>query len=242
MQLKELLQHVTEEVLQDRAAVVSGPSKRMWSDFLAVRYFNQAEQMFARETYCIIDNASSFCTVTLVAGTGEYALDASVMQVLSARMSDNGVDMTRVTHDKINAAIAAGALISTSNPWGMLASPSYPWIWSTDEALRRIRIYPIPDAAAAVNTVQLRVVRMPSVPLSLSALTAEPQIPAEYHMSLCDWVIYRALTHQDVDGNNRKEAMNFRAEFMVSIKEARANIKRLTQPPGQIVFGAWGNG
>jgi hypothetical protein len=231
MQLKELLQHCAEEVLQDRASVVSGPNKRMWSDTTLVRYLNQAEQMFARGAYCIVDNSSSICTVTLVNGTSEYALDSSIMQVLNARMSDNGVDMTRVTHDKINASIAVGSL----------ASPSYPWIWSLDEGGRKLRVYPTPDATAAVNTLKLRVIRMPTAALSLSALTAEPQIPVEYHLSLCDWVAYRALTHQDVDATNRKEAMNFRAEFMASIKEARAAYKRLYQPPGQVVFGAWGN-
>lgn len=232
MQLKELLQHIASEVLQDRAAVVSGPNKRMWSDATLVRYLNQAEQMFARQSYSLVDNSSSICTITLVNGTGEYAIDNSILQVLSVRMSDSGTDMTRVTHEKINNAIIVGAL----------ASPSYPWVWSLDEAAHKLRIYPVPDATAAANTLKLRVIRMPTTALSLSAQTAEPQIPSEYHLSLCDWVAYKALTHQDVDGSNRKEAMNFRAEFMASIKEARAAYKRLSQPPGQVVFGAWGNG
>lgn len=232
MQLKELLEHVTAEVLQDRAAIVSGPSKHLWSDALAVRYFNEAEQMFARKTYCLLDSTSSICTITLVAGTSEYALDSSIKQVLNVRMSDNGVDMKRATHEEIDVSIQVGAL----------ASPSYPWVWSTDEGSRVLRVYPVPDATAALNTLKIRVIRMPTTALSLSALTAEPQIPEEYHLNLCDWVAYRALTHQDVDGNNRKEALQFRAEFMNAIKDARAETKRLYQPPGKVKFGGWGNG
>jgi hypothetical protein len=232
MQLKELLEHSMADVLQDRAAIVSGPAKRMWSDTAAVRYFNQAEQMFARKTYCIVDSSSAFCTITLVDGTSEYALDSSILQVLNVRMSDNGVDMTRATHEKISMAVNTGALVT----------PGYPWVWTTDEGVRKLRVYPVPDATAALNTLELRVIRMPSVALTLSALTAEPQIPVEHHLSLCDWVAYRALTTQDVDGSNRKEAMNFRAEFMSSIKDARADYKRLYQPPGMVTFGGWGNG
>lgn len=232
MQLKELLEHASAEVLQDRAALVSGPAKRVWSDAVLVRYFNEAEQRFARGTYCLIDSTSAFCTITLVAGTTEYALDSSILQVLNARMSDNTIDMKRVTHESLDAAIYAGAV----------ASPSYPWVWSLDEGTRLLRIYPTPDATAAANTLKIRVIRRPTSALSLSALTAEPQIPAEYHLALCDWVYYRALSHQDVDGSARKEAMAFRAEFTQAVKEARAEMKRLYQPPGSLCFGGWGNG
>lgn len=232
MQLKELLEHITSEVLQDRAALVSGPAKRIWSDTVIVRYLNEAEQRFARGAYCLFDSTSSLCTIQLVAGTSEYAIDSSILQVLNVRLSDSAFDMTRVTHAEINTSIQVGAL----------ATPSNPWHWSLDEGTRLLRVYPVPDAAAAANTLKLRVIRIPTTPLSLSALTAEPQIPAMYHLALCDWVYYRALTHQEVDGSARKEAMQFRAEFTQEMKEARAEFKRLYQPPGRVIFGAWGNG
>lgn len=232
MQLKELLEHASAEVLQDRAALVSGPAKRIWSDAVLVRYFNEAEQRFARGTYCLLDSTSALCTVTLVDGTSEYTLDPSILQVLSVRMSDNGVDMNRVTHNELSLSLQIGAV----------TSPSYPWVWSLDEGSRLLRVHPVPDATAALNTLKLRVIRRPTTALTLTNLTAEPQIPAEYHLALCDWVYYRALSHQDVDGSARKEAMAFRAEFTQAIKEARAETKRLYQPPGRIMFGGWGNG
>ena len=60
MTLEELLDHIGAHVLGDRAEYASGsPSSPLWPDTVLVRYLNQAQKLFARKTYCILDSDSA---------------------------------------------------------------------------------------------------------------------------------------------------------------------------------------
>lgn len=228
MQLQELLDHLGSEVLQDRPAIVSGGSSNLWSDTVLVRYLNQAQQLFARRTYCLLDATTTAVTqLALTAGVSTYTLHKSIVKVFSARLSDSTVDLN---------VRGRWAFTQVEVP------DKRPEFWAPNEEFRKIRLYPAPDAVSAALTLQLRVARMPIADLTLSALTAEPEIPVEYHLDLCDWVAYKALVHQEVDGEAEKAAAMFRNAFELSMRRARRDVQLLVNEPVGFQFGGWVHG
>lgn len=234
MQLQELLDHLGTEILQDRPAIVSGGSGNLWSDTVLIRYLNQAQQLFARRTYCLLDATTTAATqITLVAATGVYALHKSVLKVLSVRLSDSTVDLYAGSRNLFQPVVV--------DTFAQTNTPGRPSMWAPDEEYRKLRVFPAPDTASAALTLRLRVVRGPVADLTLNALTAEPEIPEEYHLDLCDWAAYRALSQQEVDGEAVAAAKGFKDSFMETIRVARRGAQILTDAPTTYQFGGWAN-
>ena len=96
MNLTELLQELRENILYDRSDRVAGADPFLWSDATLVRYINEAQRRFARQSLIIRDGSNNEATlVTLRDGVTEYALHPSVMGVLSARFAGDTADLAR---------------------------------------------------------------------------------------------------------------------------------------------------
>jgi len=243
---QELLNHLSKQILRDRPSTVTGGVHTpLWSNETLVLYLNQAQNLFARRTYCLIDSstadplgvdpvpgaATQFDTV---AGTAVYSLHASVLTVLSARLSTSTSDLSRVSHDELRPSYAPSLY-----PWPDLSTPpanQQPRMYSTQEGTKKIEFGPTPDA---VYTIILRVARLPLSPLSTSDLTASPEIPEEYHLDLCDWAAYLALSEPEVDGNAADRAAEYRGRFMDALRMARQDLHRSESAPLRHFFGGW---
>lgn len=234
---QELLKHLSTNILRDRPSTITGGvNVPLWPDETLIRYLNSAERFFARRTWCIKDNSTPAITqlsLTAVLGAS-YTLHKSVLKVLSARLSTEQTDLVRLTHGEMHPRTDYNPY-----PWpssSSIVTPGKPFYYSTDEATRKIEFLPAPDGN---YTVLLRVARLPSADLSLSALAATPEIPEEYHLDLCEWAAYLALKERDVDGNAKEMAAEHKGNFMAAVVMARQDVHRAEATPLKFHFGGW---
>jgi hypothetical protein len=248
MKLSDLLDELRSNILYDRHES-TGNDDRLWSDTALVRYINESQRRLAKRGLVIRDGTTAeVCNVTLVAGQTEYVLHPSILAIVSARMSDSAVDLTRFGHT---------ALATYSSPSTLFWDPSaitwpdgHPLAFSTDEYLSEddegtvatvtMRVYPTPRAEDAGDIIKLRVIRMPLDELTENNLSAIPEVPADHHMEMLDYAAYLALRIVDVDAGNAVRAEGFRQSFERSVKEARNLILKKLFAPQQWGFGRGG--
>lgn len=207
MNLGELIEHTRVVVLRDRAL----PSQ--WSDDSLTLWFNEAHDQFARRTHCLTDEDADFTQLTTEIGVSTYTLDERVVFVGEVWFSDD----TQPLRSAARARMPRGV------------GRSKPRIFSTDAGVRKLRLNPTPDAAYDLS---MYVARKPLKRL-LNA-TDVPEIDEDYHLMLCEWVAYRALRNNDVDGSNLIEADKFRANWEVAIRDAKRDVMRYRAAPQQL--------
>lgn len=255
MTLGELLKYLREAILNDRTDRVSGSSDYLWTDDTLVININEAQARFCRRGLVLRDGSTDEATlVTLREGVTEYPLHEAVLGVLSAKRVGQESDLTRVGH----AVLAGYRNLSNSwvDPTDMRRLPPGPPIaYATDETLSDadsatftqpvLRIYPTPTVEQAGQQVRLRVVRKPLCKLSLSAPSASPEIPEDYHIPMLDWAAHLALRIVDDDAGAPRRAMEFEAAFERHIREARTEVMRKLFAPMGHSFGqggwSWGS-
>jgi hypothetical protein len=244
MNLGELLQELRENILHDRSHRVSGAEDRLWSDATLVRYIDEAQRRLARQGLVIRDGSTPDVTVVAVEpNVAEYVLHPSIIAVLSARLQDARVDLTRTGHSVLSGyASPDHQAFDTS----MLADlpPGRPFAYTTDEQISMtetesfdapvLRLFPVPSEAA---TLRLRVVRNPIEQLRTTNLRAIPEVPSDYHLAMLDWAAYLALRIADVDAGMPGRAMEFRATFEATVTEARRLALRRVFAPKSWAFG-----
>lgn len=253
MTLAELLDELRTNLLNDRSDRVGGESDYLWSDQTLVRYINEAQRRFARESLILRDGSTGAVTeVTIVEGQSDYVLHEAVIAVVSARLQDTNVDIVRAGHTVFGTYHTPDPLYWDPSQLQML-TPGTPLAYGTDEEIAvsgavgdvvaervTFRLYPEPDAAADGDTIRLRVVRMPIDDLSLADLTATPEIPRDHHLEMLDWAAYLALRIVDQDAGSPKRALEFKALFEESVARARRVAMRKLFAPTQWGFGRHG--
>jgi hypothetical protein len=167
MNLGELRAYTRESVLRDVAGT------RQWSDPDLVRWLNDAQDIFARKTCCLLDDTSDFMQVTTVATQRDYTLDPRIVTVFAVSDADN----RRLR--KLAATIP------------LIASDGKPSAWS-QRGVNSLTLWPTPDDA---YTLTLLAARLPLAPMEIE--TDAPEIPGQWHLALCDWAGYRALRNTD---------------------------------------------
>jgi len=195
---QELLDYVRTDILRDTA------SPYLWSDDLIFRMLNEAQNAFARNTYILLSNSE---TIDITAGTSEYQLPATVLKVLSAALSGTAYDLMDYTHRRLPNSVSS--LSGT------------PRIFTCDEASNIIRFYPVPNAA---YTVVLRVAMLP-----MTQITADtsPEIPSVYHTDLAEYVAWRLLQSNDVDGESVGAADRHRRDWFERLSNAKRETYRM---------------
>ena len=230
MNAQELLDELRTNILRDTTNAVDASSADvLWSDATLLRYISDAESKFARRTRCLRDSTTTkVVEITLQAGVEYYPLHASIIGVMGASLPD--VPLRRTMEGTVNGApadIAGGTYAATKGATGK------PIWFSTDDAVRTLRVVPIPDEACDGIPVRLRVERLPLVQLSTTTLTTSPEIPVDYHLDLLEWAAFRALRNHDVDGENAQKANSHRAAFNTAVEEVALGIKMQALAPVQ---------
>lgn len=235
MNLEAMLKELRENILRDVTDQVSPSGNNyLWSDDALVRYINEGERRFARKTECLIDKTTPAVTqITLVDGVDEYPLDDRVINVLSAVC--NSYTLRKTNHDALAGFpgnISAGNVVVKAQQAGG------PLMFTTDEAARTLRVYPVPDARAAGQVVYLRVSRLPLAQLVASNLKAVPEVPEDHHLDLLEWAAYRALRNHDNDGENMNKASAHKTRFNEALTELSRESKRRSASPVQFGVNA----
>lgn len=248
--LTELLSLLRNAILNDRSARTGGSSDYLWTDETLITYINEAQRRFAVQGLVLRDGTTKEVTqVTLKAGVETYALHPAVLAIVSAKLTTQNADLTRVGHSTL--AAYRSPTDSWTDPAGYLTlPPGLPLAFSTDEQLSdaetgtlsqvTMRVYPKPSAAEDGQIIQLRVVRKPIETLRASAMSATPEIPEDHHIEMLDYAAYLALRIVDDDAGAPRRAAEFRATFDRNVADARRQALRKMFAPMEWGFGRGG--
>lgn len=249
MNLEDLLGILRGDILNDRSDRIDGTSDYLWSDETLVRYIDEAQRRFAKQSYVIRDSSTSeVVNVTVREGVTEYTLHPSVLFVISARIDGSMRDLHRMGHVSLGQFT-----VPNSIPY----SPAYeslpagaPIVYTTDETLGEdddgvqaavtLRIYPEPRAEDDGTVIKLRVVRLPIERLTINNLGAYPELPETHHLEMLDWAAYLALRIADHDAGNLKLAADYAASFGNHVREAQKLVLRKLFAPQPWGFGRHG--
>lgn len=243
MQLSEILVHV-RGVLDDRNdALVNGPPDELWDSDILCRYLMDGQRIFCRKAWPIVDATTpACCVIALQENIKVYPWHASVVAILSVTPNDTDIPLEGISYN----LMAPQPFTSLPDyyavpPLPMVEQPGRPGWYSTDEATRTLRIRPAPDANAVTSVVQLnlRVARLPINTLTPSTPDLSPEIPEEYHLDLCDYVVGRALMQPNVDTETRDEGAKFVAAYYQKLRAAKNDRLIAQRQPGRYVFGGW---
>ena len=178
-------------------------SPYLWdNDFLTGSLNSAAEETCIR-TRCIADSTSALCTIAVEADTAKYALDASVLGVMRARIAGER-NVLRLVNAKMLDDLEPGWDDPTHARKG---TPEYA-AFNLDEHC--IQLYPIP---AVVGDLRLSVWRLPTTAEQLVDDADVPAIPEQYHRELKHWVIYEAYSCPDAEKSDPQKAANAYAMF-----------------------------
>jgi hypothetical protein len=73
----------------------------------------------------------------------------------------------------------------------------------------------------------------------MAADTDTPEIPEDYHLSLCDWAAYRALDNNDPDGGAMVDGSPFRAKFEMAVRDAKRDVYWMRTGPNRVARSNW---
>jgi hypothetical protein len=254
MTLQDLLDELAQNILRDRSTIVSGPEDYLWSDATLIRYIDEAQNILARKGLVLRDATTPDVTeVALSDGESQYTLHPSIIAVISAKIAGDKGDLARTGHSALS-------LVQRPDPhffdpeYISTLPPGKPLAFATDEQIDSasgksgivsLRTYPEPNADYDNVVLQLRVVRKPLRRLTEDDLSAEPEVPEDYHLALLDWAAYRALRNIDTDVGAIDKANTFKNEFEAMVAQARTDAMRKLFAPMHWGFGrngfAWEN-
>jgi hypothetical protein len=250
MNVRDLLNELREGILHDFSDQVEGASDQLWSDARLVRYINEAHRRFARESLILRDGVTpQCCQIKTVAGQTTYALDKSVIAVLSLRMVGDNADLPRAGHSDFDTYREPDTrYFNTAQFYNM--PPGKALAYDTDETMLEddrgtwagvsLRLYPgiaVPYGGIVGN---MRVIRLPLNELTIDNLDAIPEVPEDYHLDMLDWAAYLALRIVDLDEGQPDRSKDFKTTFEEHIVTAQKNQKRKIQPRAQWGFGRGG--
>jgi hypothetical protein len=250
MQTGELLAELRDHMLRDVSDQVAGSSDYLWSDTGLIRYINEGQTRFARQTKCIRDASTpTVCQFTTVANQAFYTLDPHIISVLSARMAGDQADLARAGHSDLDTYRQPDTYFFDPSQLSSMP-PGKPVAWTTDEGViqdvtgsytaAQLRLYPVPLAPYSGIVVNMRVARLPLVPLSLSVPDGVPEVPEEHHMDFLNWAAYLALRGVDLDvagGGAWDRAKEFRAAFDDAVNDMKKDAQSKMFKPLQWAFG-----
>jgi len=140
-------------------------------------YANEAEKMICRDAEVLKDSTSSLCSISIKEDTLDYAYDACIFGITSAKLTDSSVFLTKTT--KIN-------MDREYSDWRD-ATSAEPTKYLLDYRTGYITLYPPPDDSYTLN---LGVIRYPQY--DMESDSDEPEIPVVWHHAIIDGICYQA--------------------------------------------------
>lgn len=248
MNLGELLDELRHGILHDRSDQIAGDDPDyLWSNSRLIRYINQAERKLCREGLIIRDGTTpQCCELQTIPFQKEYALDQSVVAVISAKMDGDRADLARAGHSAFQTYRTPDAYffnpsqLSTVPPGKILAYGTDEEVTTDDEGSMStmvLRVFPKPDSLHA-GLMRLRVVREPLN--ELKNPSDVPEVPRAHHLDMLCWAAYLALRIVDRDMGDPERAQEYKLQFETHVAEAKKEAMRKLFTPSQWGFGRSG--
>ncbi|MGL4230966.1 MAG: DUF6682 family protein [Casimicrobium sp.] len=173
----------------------------LWSDVDAIEFANDAENEACRRARLITDaSTAAICERAVAANAVMVSLDPRVIFVRRAKLDSQSMPLALVDHRDLDM----------QNPrWELQAGTPRAIVRNWESG--KLRLYPMPSAA---DTLRLRVVRTPLVPMANAASNGDsPEIAPRYHRSLVYWMLYRAFSRKDTQTQDDRRAAEYLALF-----------------------------
>ncbi len=164
------------------------------SDAWLTRRANQAEQEACRRAGLLIESAHAMCNVSVSAGDPLVQIDSKIIDIKKARMSLGSEKLDPVTVSEL--------------PMNWESDTGTPSYYVTDYQSGAIRLYPSPIVD---DDLLLTATRLPL--RDMEDGEDKPEIRAEYHYALVQWMLHRAYAKQDVDIFDPNKSSRALAEF-----------------------------
>ena len=245
MTVQDLLDELRQVYLDDYTDLVEGDPDTIWSDAQLIRALNQAENMVCRRTHCLVSvgaDIPAMLQLTLVDGTRDYTYDQRILAVMSLRLNDSEVDMTKAPYNIIrqtNSLYFNDEYFNINVP--SVADTGRPQWWAPDVKSRTIQFRPTPAADEDGLIANLRAVHLPENQMSLNDLGASPEIDEQYHEVLPMLAAAKLLNAPNVDSQSRsasRENFKMAREMLSMIRSEQMARKGF---PGAFRFGRWGS-
>lgn len=185
---------------------VGESTELLWSSEELTRYLNDSVERMCRKVPSLIkDNSTaSVCSISLVAGTQHYALDASILDVARVKITGVGTPLEKRTSNYLDERIT---------DWDNTSNRALPQYYTEDYKSGYITFVYTPDQS---YTATLTVHRIPisSEKLTTNTMTASPAVPAKYHADLIPWVLHRCYMKHDLQTFNEKQSVVWKQEHI----------------------------
>lgn len=158
---------------------------------------NEAQIEACRRASLIVDSTADFCAVPVTAGDPLVELDSHIIDVKRIRISTSSLPLAIAWTQDMDERIP-----------GWESHHGTPTNYITDYQTGLLRLYPIPDVPA---DVRMTVNRLP-----LKAMDGdhdEPEIRAEYHPALVQWMLHKAYAKNDTDQLAPEKSAQALSEF-----------------------------
>lgn len=233
MTLGEQLDELRTNILRDRSDLIAGMSDRLWSDETLIKYIEDAEKRFARQTLILRDSTTAeIVQITLREGVKTYRAHSTVLAVISAQYDTDQYDLQRSGHGLV-AQYQPPEFMALAPQQYDQYPPDRPAGYYTDETLIfsrqgtvTVSFFPVPGPDQEGKKVYLRVARLPNVKYSVNDLGRCSELPEDYQLDVLEWAAYRAQRGFDGDAGAPTVSDKHKIAFDEAVARAETEAKR----------------
>ena len=206
-----------------RNAVMDTAVPYLWSQDEAFVYLNDAYTMLVRFMGGVSDSANPITSaITYSAGTTSVGLHPSVLRIVRA-FNNAGIEMSVIEDTDIPLVRNTLGKLSLLKV-GTESAPDVDYLVMGAEH-RRALFHPIPLVG---GTVKLHIRRLPINSL-LTETDTLPDLQAEHHIHLIDWMKSMAYRKQDAETFNMEKAALAESLFLQYASQATYETSRLNR-------------
>lgn len=206
----------SEIINQARSLMKDTKQPYLWTTTEMVRYLNNSINEAADKARLFLDSVTAaICQIPILAADPDqdYPLDNRVLEILSAKMSNQARFLDRTTK----------ASLDRWNPEWRNETPGDPRCFLTDYNEGDLTLHPKSNADA---TLYLTVYRLPLAQYTEDTIDFEPEIHFRHHFRLVDGIMAQAYNKDDSETLDPEKAARHREAWLSHIYEmARGRIR-----------------
>lgn len=189
----------------------------LWSNDELQEFLDDAHNEAAERASLLRDSTTDeICVIPIIAGTAGYDLDYRILSVERAKLDSQTRPMVITSTEELDLDHPGWESHTGSVMKVAIDAQGSGW---------RATLFGVPGAD---DTLRLHVFRLPMV--SIVGDADEPEIHPRLHVSLVDWMMYRAYSKKDAETQDDAKAAEFEAIFTSAFgRRIDSNVRRKQQ-------------
>ena len=205
----------SELIEYTRVLLADSTEPYLWSDDFLMLALQEAEKLFCMRTHCLTEEV----VISTTQDVSTYDLPDNTLKVVFADIELRPLARLTVASSTVYMRSARGKPVS----------------YGTGFPVKNMTVYPTPDASYNIVAI------LATLPFEPFGEADDPAVPAEWQMTLADFAAYKALSTNDVDGNNAGTATTFMQRWETGVLEAKRMDYLLRTSP-RLPLGQWTGG